>query len=197
MLVLGTRFAYASRFASAKISGVPRRIRTSIAFLLREAPLPIGLPGQTRGAHLEPAGGIKPPSHPYERGALSLNYAGAVLQTMKIDKWTGSASHPQKGGSCTMPRPIFRTFTMSYSSILADRSSKFRGNASPSGTAPQCLVRSRTWIDRRHYPAHAVHARTAVVSVKVVFLAIIRAVLALLPVWRRVFGPCRRLFRSS
>ena len=89
-----------------------------------------------------------------------------------------------------MPRPIFWTFTMSYSSILADRSSKFQAKLRHRAKlrhAPRACARgSFDDADR----THAGHARgTNVVSVRVMFLAINWAVLALLPVWRRGFGP--------
>lgn len=137
---------------------------------------------------VEPAGGIKPPSHPYEGRVLSLNYAGAYSENGQMDG--RSASHPKKGGSCTMPRPIFWTFTMSYSSILADRSSKFQAklrHRAKLRRASRAYVRgSFDDADR----AHADHARgTNAISASVVFLAINWAVLALLPVWRRGFGP--------
>ena len=133
--------------------GVPRRIRTPIAFFLKEAPLPIGLPGHyhlywccvvasihvppryqpgalpneltqqydvvpLRGIKprsaaykaaassamlqglrasrrkLEPAGGIKPPSHPYEGRVLSLNHAGdSTVSSSRAER-----SDPQVGG---------------------------------------------------------------------------------------------------
>ena len=50
---------------------------------------------------LEPAGGIKPPSHPYEGRVLSLNYAG-ILQ---------SASHFSRNGT----RSSFLRWRMSFS----------------------------------------------------------------------------------
>ena len=86
-----------------------------------------------------------------------------------------------------MPRPIFWTFTMSYSSILADRSSKFQAKLRHRAKlrhAPRACVRgSFDDADR----AHAGHARgTNAISASVVFLAINWAVLALLPVRRRV-----------
>lgn len=89
-----------------------------------------------------------------------------------------------------MPRPIFWTFTMSYSSILADRSSKFQAKLRHRAKlrhASRAYVRgSFDDADR----AHADHARsTNAILASVVFLAIIWAVLALLPVWRRGFGP--------
>jgi hypothetical protein len=48
----------------------------------------------TCSMRLEPAGGIKPPSHPYEGRVLSLNYAGIrVEENLQTDGHP--ASHPR------------------------------------------------------------------------------------------------------
>jgi hypothetical protein len=90
-----------------------------------------------------------------------------------------------------MPRPIH--LDVHDVKQLDPRGSHFKSQAKLR-RAPCARARGRAG-DADH--ARASHARsTNVVTIAMVFLAIIWAVLALLPVWRRVFWPCRRLVRS-
>jgi hypothetical protein len=126
------------------------------------------------------------------RGACSVTELCRHRVFMKIDKWTGVLLRiPKREGSCTMPRPIH--LDVHDVKQLDPCGSHFQSQAKLRRAASAC-ARGQAG-DANH--ARAPHARsTNVVTIAMVFLAIFWAVLALLPVWRRVFRPCRRLVRS-
>lgn len=125
------------------------------------------------------------------RGACSVTELCRHPRFIKIDKWTGVLLRiPKPGGSCTMPRPIH--LDVHDVKQLDPCGSHFQSQAKLR-RAPCARARGRV-NDADHAPAsHAQHERR---HDWVVFLAMFWAVLVLLPVWRRVFWPCRRLVRS-
>jgi hypothetical protein len=143
---------------------------------------------------VEPAGGIKPASHPYEGRVLSLNYAGIRFSNENLQTDGHSASHPE-GGSCTMPRPIV------FGRSRCKTARSLRIAFQTSGTAQPCAVRVRTRLSRSRQRGSC--ARTSCAQHKRCFdysgLSCDDLGLFCPPaiVGGGVFWPCRRLFGSS
>jgi len=107
-----------------------------------------------------------------------------VIDGMKIDKWTGVLLRIPKREAVAQCRVQF-ILDVHDVKQLDPRGSHFEFQAKRRRAARAC-ARGRAG-DADH--ARASHARgTNVVTIAVVFLAIFWAVVALLPVWRRVFS---------